>query len=159
MRHPRKGEASPSGRDAANGRIVLDSNEYIFAFGQKREVACEAVVRWLIAVAAEGRASLFVSRTVVNDVRRHMPGVLFKECHIFWRNVGTSIDEDGLIPSEILVAYLGRGLKMGDALVGAYAEWVDADFLISENRDFLALSTPLPFRVVKAAAFLREFAV
>ena len=75
-------------------RLVLDSNEYILAFGDEPAPDCEAMI-------------------------------------------------------------LRRSLKPADAQIGAYAEWVKADFLISENRDFLALAKPIPFRVMKASAFLK----
>lgn len=51
--------------------------------------------------------------------------------------------------------YESRGLKPGDAFIAAYTEWSGADYLITENRDFLAL-TSLPFRVVRAEEFLKR---
>lgn len=73
--------------------------------------------------------------------------------------MGCVTENDDLVPMALYAKYVSRNLKSADALIAAYSEWVKAELLVSENRDFLALSTPLPFRVVKAAAFLREFAV
>jgi len=127
----------------------------VYAFGAERKADCEELLRKAAAAAAAGRARVFLPRLVVAEVGRNMPAVLLKECHLFWNSIGCVIDEDDAVPSALMAAYLNCGLKPADALIGAYAEWVGADFLISENRDFLALTSPLPFTVMKASAFLK----
>lgn len=42
-----------------------------------------------------------------------------------------------------------------DAFIAAYTEWTGAAYLITKNRDFLTL-TALPFKVVRAEAFLKQ---
>ncbi|MBI3020645.1 MAG: hypothetical protein HYY59_01405, partial [Candidatus Omnitrophica bacterium] len=51
--------------------------------------------------------------------------------------------------------YESLGLKPGDAFIAAYTEWTGADYLVTENRDFLAL-TALPFKIVRAEALLKH---
>ncbi|OGH61455.1 MAG: hypothetical protein A3G34_05595 [Candidatus Lindowbacteria bacterium RIFCSPLOWO2_12_FULL_62_27] len=132
-------------------RIVLDSNEYIYAFGAERKPACERLIGRLIEKAEKN--SLSVSRSIADETRRNLKRTAFKLCHRFWLDMACRIDDDDNVPKALFASYLVRGLKPADAQIGAYAEWVNADFLISENRDFLALSKPLPYRIMKASEF------
>jgi len=59
------------------------------------------------------------------------------------------------VPFELGAKYESLGLKPGDAFIAAYTEWTGADYLVTENRDFLAL-TALPFKIVRAEAFLKH---
>lgn len=136
-------------------RLVLDTNEYLYAFGLERKVECEDINFWLGANAAD--VELFVPRMVVDEITRNLANPILRRIHRFWKLMECSIDDDGLIPADLYESYIHCGLKSADARIGAYAEWVDADYLISENRDFLSLAGPLPFRVTKAAAFLKEY--
>jgi hypothetical protein len=46
------------------------------------------------------------------------------------------IDED--LPNDLLTSYIAKGLRAkGDAYIGAFAEWMQVDYLISDNRHFL----------------------
>ena len=55
--------------------------------------------------------------------------------------------------------YQDMGFKEGDAHIGAYAEVVEADILVSENRrHFHAMAGHLPFKVMDAAQFLKRHA-
>jgi hypothetical protein len=53
-------------------------------------------------------------------------------------------------------SYQRRGCKLGDAAVAAHLEVLGVGTLVSENRDFLYEIIGLPFRVLRAADFLRE---
>jgi hypothetical protein len=67
----------------------------------------------------------------------------------------TVIDEDFFVPFELGVKYERMGLKEADAFIAAYAEWVGADALVSENRHFLGLNPNLPFKIVNAEHCLK----
>lgn len=42
------------------------------------------------------------------------------------------------VPEDLVAAYVARGLRVkGDAYIGAFAEWMRVDYLISDNRHFL----------------------
>jgi len=42
------------------------------------------------------------------------------------------------IPLSLVESYVARGLRAkGDAYIGAFAEWMRVDYLISDNRHFL----------------------
>ena len=52
--------------------------------------------------------------------------------------------------------YQRLGCKLGDAAVAAHLDVLGVGTLVSENRDFLYEIRNLPFRVLRAADFLRE---
>lgn len=94
---------------------------------------------------------------VVDEVTQNLTNPILRIIHQFWILMGCTIDDDGLIPADLYESYIHRGLKSADARIAAYAEWIAADVLVSENRDFLALTKPLSFRVMKADAFLKQY--
>lgn len=98
--------------------------------------------------------SIAICRTIVEEVRANLTP---KEFHNFFKFISlfTSIDEDFLVPFEIGVKYEVRGLKEADALIAAFAEWVGADALVTENRHFLNRHPDLPFTVLTAEECLK----
>lgn len=135
-------------------RLVLDSNEYLFAYGRQRKPACQALLGHI--VSNPRRYVLRVSRTILEEVRRNVASRGFKEFWVLLRALGVSIDEDSEVPFEIGAKYQSLGLKPGDAFIAAYTEWTGAEHLVTENRDFLGLARP-PFMVVRAEEFLRKY--
>jgi hypothetical protein len=135
--------------------LVLDSNEYIFSFGAQRAEPCVTLLELLLRNPS--RYVLRLARTTVDDVRRHVSHQAFPEFLAFLRDLDVLIDEDELVPYEFGGKYLSKGLKPGDAFLAGYAEWVGADYLISENRkDFVNHPHLFPFQVRTAERFLRE---
>ena len=78
----------------------------------------------------------------------------FREFFVFISEL-TTIDEDFLVPFELGVKYEIRGLKMVDAFIAAYTEWVGADVLVTENRHFLKHDRDLPFKILTAEKCLK----
>ena len=78
----------------------------------------------------------------------------FRDFFEFVSNL-TEIDEDFFVPFELGVKYEIRGFKMADAFIAAYAEWVGADILVTENRHFLKHNPELPFKVLTADKCLK----
>ncbi len=133
-------------------QLVLDSNEYLFAFGSERKPASATLLKTLLE--APTTYQLRVSRTILEEVRRNTAPQRFRDFWRFLEALGVSINEDWEVPFELGAKYESHGLKPGDAFIAAYTEWTGADYLITENRDFLLLTT-LPFQVMRAEAFLR----
>ena len=52
-------------------QLVLDSNEYLFALGAERKLACEALLSTILDAPATYRIRL--SRTILEEVRRATP--------------------------------------------------------------------------------------
>ncbi|MBI5244864.1 MAG: type II toxin-antitoxin system VapC family toxin [Elusimicrobia bacterium] len=136
-------------------QLVLDTNEFIFAYGHERKASCQAL---LGEIAARPRKyELKISRTIVEEVRRNIAPRSFGDFWDFLEALGVAVDEDWRIPFEMGARYEALRLKRGDAFVGAYAEWTGAQYLISENRHFLTLHH-LPFRILRAEQFLARHA-
>jgi len=134
-------------------RLVIDTNEYLFAFGLLKLSVCEE----LIAVILEQspRHTIRISAKIVEEVRRNLTGEAFREFIGFLKALSITIDEDFLVPFELGAKYESKGLKPADAFIAAYAEWTGADILITENRHFLTLHTDLPFRILPAKRCLK----
>lgn len=132
--------------------LIFDSNEYILAFGLSKESASKSLLDTLL----EGYPahSLRIPRLTVEEVRRHLAPEIFREFIELIADF-TTIDEDFLVPFELGAKYESKGLKSADAFIAAYAEWVGADILVTENRHFLTLHIDLPFRILTAEKCLK----
>ena len=66
---------------------------------------------------------------------------------------------DGPIPPRLIARYMALGLaEKGDALIGAFAEWMRVDFLISDNRHFLSELRTDAYQLLTPAGFLEAIA-
>ena len=132
--------------------FVIDSNEYIFAFGLSHQSKSRDFLEKLLDNAH--LHVLRVPRTIFKEVQRNLSPEAFQEfnalIHAF-----TVIDEDIVVPFEIVFKYESRGLKPADAFIAAYTEWVGAEALITENRHFLALHHDLPFKILTVEKVLK----
>ncbi len=133
-------------------RLVIDSNEYIFAFGAARVDASVKLLERLFETKASHVVR--IPRTIIDEVIRNIPPDRVREFMTFI-NAFTIIDDDFLVPFEIGARYEVMGLKEADALIAAYAEWVGADALVTENRHFLIQNPHLPFKVLTAEKCLK----
>lgn len=62
---------------------------------------------------------------------------------------------DEPVPPEILHQYIALGLRAkGDAYIGAFAEWMQVDCLISDNRHFLCDLRTDAYRLLSPGDFL-----
>jgi len=62
---------------------------------------------------------------------------------------------DELTPTALVNEYAGKGLPgKADAFVGAFAEWMQVHYLISNNRHFLRELRTTAFQVLEPAAFI-----
>ena len=135
-----------------NLRLVVDSNEYIFAFGPAKADASFALIERLLETSDSHIVRL--PRTIFEEVKRNLSPEYLRE-FIAFINAFTIIDEDFFVPFEIGARYEAMGLKEADALIAAYAEWVGADALVTENRHFLSKNPHLPFKVMTADKCLK----
>ena len=128
--------------------LVLDSNEYIFAFGIFRKPTCENLLDTILDTYSQH--DIRIPRLISDEVRRHLTTEEYREFIEFITNL-TSIDEDFVVPFELGVRYEIKGLKPADAFIAAYVEWTGAEILVTENRHFLRNHSYLPFKVLNAA--------
>lgn len=62
------------------------------------------------------------------------------------------------MPQNLVTKYIGLGLReKADPVIGAFAEWVRAKYLVSDNRHFLQELKTDAFEVVSLAEFLDRF--
>ena len=132
-------------------RVVLDANEFVIAF---RSEPGNASRRVLAALRPRAGPRLRIARTIVDEVQGNLTHA---QRAAFFAGLArlTTIDEDWTVPGALPAKYHALGLKVADAFIAAYAEHVDADFLVSENRHFLSRRGDLPFRVVSAEEFVQ----
>lgn len=127
--------------------VILDSNEYLFALGAVRKPSCERLIEEISQHSQN--INLRITRLIVDEVRSNLTPEAFKE-FIILINELTKIDEEFVVPFELGAKYEAKGFKPADAFIAAYAEWVGADILASENRHFLSCHSNLPFKVLTA---------
>lgn len=133
-------------------RFILDANEYIFALGLFKKEPCESLIKYFIENSS--LHSISICRTIVEEVRINLTPKDFQN-FVKFINLFTIIDEDFLVPFELGARYEMKGLKEADAFIAAYAEWVGATVLVTENRHFLDRHPDLPFKVLTAEKCLK----
>lgn len=133
-------------------RLVLDANEYIFAFALFRKQSCETLLKTIIDTFP--KHAFCICRTIIEEVRANLTP---QEFHDFIRliNIFSVIDEDIFISFHIGAKYEAMDLKPADAFIAAYTEWIKADALVTENRHFLSRKADLPFKVLNAEGCLK----
>ena len=97
-----------------------------------------------------------IPRLVVREVLRNLRTDY--AIHTFYRLFsGKSGGEiiDLPVPDDLVAAYVARGLRAkGDAYIGAFAEWMRVDCLISDNRHFLRDLQTDAYRLLSPGEFL-----
>ena len=132
--------------------LVLDSNEYIFAFGPSIDQTPRALIKTILDKFP--LHSIRLPRLITDEVRRNLSPESNKIFMAFITGIA-EIDEDFVVPFELGAKYEAYGFKEADAFIAAYAEWVGADALVSENRHFMRRSDNLPFLVIPAEECLQ----
>ncbi|MBI5747225.1 MAG: hypothetical protein HZA13_09510 [Nitrospirae bacterium] len=96
--------------------LVLDSNEYIFAFGLFKKPACEVLLDSILETSP--MHSIRIPRLIIEEVGHHLTPEEFKEFIEFITGL-TAIDEDFVVPFELGARYERIGLKPADAFIAA----------------------------------------
>jgi predicted nucleic acid-binding protein len=131
-------------------RICIDS--CVFISGLTR--ADPAATRLLDFIGPD--LVVVIPRLAAQEVTRNLQTA--EQVHRFYRlfhqrTFAFIVDE--LTPSALVNEYVGKGLpEKADAFVGAFAEWMQARYLISDNRHFLRDLRTTAFQVLDPAAFL-----
>jgi hypothetical protein len=132
--------------------IVLDSNEYIIGL----TVPGSDSTRLLDILAETGSdciytvaVPLMVQLETVSNLGQHHAKRFFRLVNMPpWQGVYYQLP-----PSKLLRKYLSL-LPEEDSHIAAFAEWVKAGYLVSENRHFLHRLQTDAFRVVDAGGML-----
>lgn len=132
-------------------RVVVDSNEFVFAL--TRPPGNLPLLALQVMTGSRGAHELLLSRTIVEEVRRHLDEATFRDFWSLLTLAGATPVEQWEIPGEAVAKYVAKGLKPGDAGIAALVDATGADAVLTENRDFHE-HADLPFRVYRAAEFL-----
>jgi hypothetical protein len=140
-------------------RIILDTNEYIFGLdtekGEEAPGRLLNAIRVLIEEVEDFR--ILVPEIIRKEVQRNIPKDLEGD---FYRLIYVSekIEHHSMlnIPVKLFEKYMNeKGLKDGDALIAAFAEFAQVDYLISENRHVYRDLEVRKFAPVNAQEFLK----
>jgi hypothetical protein len=90
---------------------------------------------------------LIIPRLIAQEVTRNLSTLeQAKQFYRLFQNYEFAQIIDEPVPSLYVQKYVSLGLPAkADAFIGAFAEWMNVDYLVSENRHFL--------RELKASAF------
>ncbi len=99
---------------------------------------------------------LVIPRLVAQEVTRNLqtPEQVRRFYRLFHQRPFAFI-VDELTPVSLVEDYTRRGLpQKADAFIGAFAEWMDVGYLISDNRHFLRELQTTAYRILDPAEFL-----
>ena len=134
-------------------RICIDSCVFIRGINQEGSDA----ERLLRSIGPE--LQVIANRLIAQEVTRNLSGQeqIRRFYQVFHDNTDAFIVSSP-IPPAILERYVALGLReKGDAIIGAFAEWMAVDYLISNNRHFLRQLQTDAYQVASPAEFLKRW--
>ena len=136
--------------------VVLDSNVYIFSINRS-EPGCTALLDTLVTGRWQDVLTIatprMVEREVVQILRDISPGAPRRFYTILASSPWNGVTYEDP-PEELILKYWELGLPEEDGIIGAFAEWIGASYLVSQNRHFLERLKTDAFAVLDAGAFL-----
>jgi len=102
---------------------------------------------------------LVIPRLVAQEVTRNLQSL--EQVRRFYRlfhEIDWAFIVDEPVPTDLVEKYVHLGLPAkADAFIGAFAEWMEARYLISDNRHFLRELRTDAFDVLDAASFVARW--
>jgi hypothetical protein len=131
-------------------RICIDSCVFIHGLVQSDPAA----VRLLDLVGPD--LVLIVPRLVAQEVTRNLQNSeQIRRFYRLFRQGASAFIVDEPTPRRLVDEYTHKGLpEKADAFIGAFADWMQARYLISDNRHFLRELETTAYKVLTAAEFL-----
>ncbi len=130
--------------------ISLDTNVWIFGL-LKSNVFCQ---RMLLNLSS---FNIVVTNQVRTELTRNLPDRYMKAFYELVNESGVQLNYEKA-PDVYITVFESKGLKKGDAIIGAFAEWKSIDMIVSDNRDFLrGLSAVHYFEVMSPQEFCESF--
>jgi len=124
-------------------KLILDSNEYVFYFNNKSE---------LLKIVELPNIKIFINNLIVREVIRNIPRNSVKYFINLLKNPKFMAIKEKM-PECLIEKYKKLDLKKGDVVIAALCEYVNVDYFISENRDFLRKKLK-KFKVLNIKEFL-----
>jgi len=130
-------------------RICIDS--CVFIRGLREPSTDAAQVLALISPSFH----VYIPRLVIQEVTRNLVAPDIARFYGLFIGKEFAHIVDSPIPEKLFRLYATLGLNIkGDALIGAFAEWMHVEYLISDNRHFLQEVRTDAYRLVTPAEFL-----
>ena len=134
-------------------RICIDSNQFIFGLTGV-DPASEALLMLLSYL------DVVLPRLVIQEVTRNLNDAQVKALYALLNRSPRAVIVEEPVPSDLVTKYVALGLPAkADAVIGAFAEWQGARYLISDNRHFLADLHDAAFEVLSPGEFLRRYSL
>lgn len=140
-------------------KIILDTNEYIFGLdgesGEEASVKLLNVVRLMIEDIKDFK--LLLPEIIREEVQRNIPEYLKKDFHKLIYS-SEKIEHHPMlnVPFKLFDKYRNEmGLKEGDAMIAAFAEFMKVNYLVSENRHIYKNLKIKEFVTINASEFLK----
>jgi len=131
-------------------QISLDTNIWIFAIVAKEPV-CTKILSNL------GGFDVVLPDQIRVELERNFSDNDMKLFYRLLLRYNIKIDFEP-VPRYLVIEFEGKGLKKGDAEIGAFCEWRQIDLFVSDNRDFLrGLSPEHYFDVMSPDEFCQKF--
>lgn len=134
--------------------IVLDSNEFIFGFTASKK-SCSDILK-LIGI----KFNVVLPDIIFRETFERLKILEGKDFASMARHgilqIGIKIVDEKLVPKELIEKYFNMLNKKPDASIAAFTEWINAKYLISENRHFLNRLKQKPFEVLCAEDFIKS---
>jgi predicted nucleic acid-binding protein len=132
-------------------RICIDSNQFIFGLSGS-DVASETLLKLL------PRLEVVIPRLVLKEVTRNLNQAQVKAFYALLHQAPHVAIVEDPVPAELVQEYVALGLReKADAVIGAFAEWQGAKYVISDNRHFLDELQSNAFEVVSPEEFLQLY--
>lgn len=134
-------------------RICIDSCAIIHALQESDPDANR-----LLRLVGSG-ITLIVPRLIAQEVTRNLEtSEQVRRFYRLFRAVDFAWIVDEPVPREVVEKYTRLGLpEKADAYIGAFVEWMDMRYLISDNRHFLRQLKTDAFEVLQAGEFLSRW--
>ena len=132
-------------------RICIDSNQFIFGI-EGSDPASEELMLFLPYL------EVVIPRLVIKEVVRNLSVVQTKALYSLLNRAPRVHIIDESVPADLVAKYTALGLpEKADAVIGAFAEWQGAKYLVSDNRHFLQELHTDAFEVLSPDEFLRRY--
>lgn len=125
-------------------KLVLDSNEYIFYFDDKSND--------ILRLFDFQDTRIFLTDLVIQEVIRNIRKESVNDFFNMLKNPKFEVIAEE-IPKNLIEKYRKLGLKKGDIVIAAFCEFIEADYLITENRHFLKSKKFDKFKVLSLKDF------
>ena len=103
------------------------------------------------------RLDVVVPVQVREELERNLPDSVMKQFYRLLLQSDTEVDFE-LVLGDLIAAFEDKGLKKGDAEIGAFCAWREIAVLVSTNRDFLrGMTAGHSFDVLSPEKFCQDF--